>query len=148
MANWTRRITRLGCIFAFAAGTMVPAASAMDLEVAIAGLRSQNGSVLVALYKGSETYLKKGGYHQIVVIPADSALPMGVIRDLPPGRYAIAALHDENDNQKMDTRFRLPKEGFGFSNNVKVRFRAPSFADTMFEVGETGTRIEIEIRYR
>ena len=83
MANWTRRITRLGCIFAFAAGTMVPAASAMDLEVAIAGLRSQNGSVLVALYKGSETYLKKGGHHQVVVIPADSALPLGVIRDRP-----------------------------------------------------------------
>lgn len=148
MANWTRRIARLGCIFVFAVATMVPAASSIDLEVAIAGLRSQNGSVLVALYKGSETYLKKEGYHQIVVVPADSALPTGVIRGLPPGQYSIAALHDENDNQKMDTRFRLPKEGFGFSNNVNVRFRAPSFADTMFEVGETGTRIEIEIRYR
>ena len=98
--------------------------------------------------QGSETYLKKGGHHQVVVIPADSALPLGVIRDLPPGQYSIAALHDENDNKKMDTRFRLPKEGLGFSNNVKVRFRAPSFADTMFEVGEEHTRIEIEIRYR
>ncbi len=148
MANWTQRIARLGCIFLFAVATMVPAASAIDLEVVIAGLRSQNGSVLVALYKGPETYLKKGGHHQIVIIPADSALPLGVIRDLPPGRYAIAALHDENDNRKMDTRFRLPKEGLGFSNNVKVRFRAPSFADTMFEVGGERTRIEVEIRYR
>lgn len=148
MASRTGRLARLGCILAFAVASILPAASAMELEILVAGLRNQNGSVLVALYKDAETYLDEENYYRRVVIPADSASLLGVIRDLPAGVYAIAVLHDENDNNKMDTRFFLPREGYGFSNNVKVRFRAPSFADTRFEVGEKRTRLEIELQYR
>jgi len=36
---------------------------------------------------------------------------------IPPGTYAIACYHDENDNGKLDTNFLgIPKEGTGASN--------------------------------
>ena len=148
MAGRMGGIGRLGCVLAFAAAPLLPAASAMELEVLIAGIRNQNGSVLVALYKDAESYLDAEKFYRRVVIPADSASLLGIIRGLPAGMYAIAVLHDENDNNKMDTRFFIPREGYGFSNNVKPRLRAPSFADTKFEVGDKRTRLEIELQYR
>lgn len=148
MAKRTGRLARFVLWLALAAAPILPAASAMELEIVVAGLRNQNGSLLVALYKDAESYLNEEDYYRRVVIPANSASLLGVIRDLPAGVYAIAVLHDENDNNKMDTRFFIPREGYGFSNNVKVRFRTPSFADTSFEVGEKRIRLAIELQYR
>jgi uncharacterized protein (DUF2141 family) len=35
--------------------------------------------------------------------------------DIKPGKYAIAVIHDENCNGKLDTNmFGIPKEGYGF----------------------------------
>jgi uncharacterized protein (DUF2141 family) len=34
---------------------------------------------------------------------------------IKPGKYAIAVIHDENCNGKLDTNmFGIPKEGYGF----------------------------------
>ena len=50
------------------------------------------------------------------------------ITDLPDGEYAITLLHDENEDGVMNYNFiGLPKEGFGFSNNVYPGFSKPGF---------------------
>ncbi|MNC95537.1 hypothetical protein D3C83_126870 [compost metagenome] len=65
------------------------------------------------------------------------------------GSYAIAVLHDENENFKMDTSIiGIPKEGYGVSNNVKGRFGPPKFADARFRVTEASSMtIRIELIY-
>src|SRR3546814_5617415 len=71
-----------------------------------------------------------------------------VFKDLPPGRYAVLAYHDENGNGELDRRFgMIPTEGYGLSNNPKV-MGPPSFEDSAFEVpaGEP-TRVTLEMRY-
>ena len=68
--------------------------------------------------------------------------------DVKPGRYAIALLHDENDNGKADrAMMMIPTEGFGFSRDAKVRFGPPRFGDAAFEVA-AGTTEKIVIRMR
>ncbi len=53
--------------------------------------------------------------------------------DIPPGTYALAVIHDENMNGKLDTNWLgVPKEGYGFSNDVKAVRGAPSFSDASF----------------
>ena len=53
---------------------------------------------------------------------------------LASGNYAIAILHDENDDGKMNTNFLgLPKEGYGFSNNVMGTFGPPTFSKASFQ---------------
>ena len=48
----------------------------------------------------------------------------------------------------MDTGFLgRPKEGYGFSNNVKPRFKAPGFEEAKFPLGGRETAIQIRIRY-
>ena len=66
--------------------------------------------------------------------------------DLKPGRYAIAALLDQNKNQKLDTNMvGAPKERFGFSQNPRITFSAPNFAESAFEV-EANKKKVLEIR--
>ena len=40
--------------------------------------------------------------------------------NLPAGNYAVQVMHDENENNKLDTNFMgMPIEGYGFSNNPR-----------------------------
>ncbi len=53
--------------------------------------------------------------------------------DILPGTYALAVIHDENMNGKLDTNWLgIPIEGYGFSNDAKGLFGAPSFSAARF----------------
>lgn len=68
---------------------------------------------------------------------------------IPAGRYAVAVIHDENENHKLDRNFLgIPKEGFGFANNPKVTLSAPSFGTAATEVTCPETQIEIHLIYK
>ena len=53
---------------------------------------------------------------------------------LKEGTYTIAFYIDKNGNEKIDTNFLgVPKEQFGFSNDVMGRFGPPSFEAASFD---------------
>lgn len=71
-----------------------------------------------------------------------------IVRDIPPGLYAIQLFHDENGNGKVDRGlFGIPKEGVGFSNNYRISTHAPRFKDARFMVGAGETRMTISLQY-
>lgn len=79
--------------------------------------------------------------------PAQKAVVSVRFDGVPPGRYAVMAYHDANDNKKLDLRFGMfPKEGWGLSNNPKV-MGPPSFDASAFVVTEPGTQSAIEMHY-
>ena len=56
---------------------------------------------------------------------------------LPHGEYAISLFVDSNGNKKIDKNFLgIPKEQYGFSNNVMGRMSAPSFDQAKFTITE------------
>ena len=63
------------------------------------------------------------------------------------GRYAIALLHDENGNGKIDKALMIPREGFGFSRDAPLRMGPPSFKDAAFDVDAKGVNQSIRMRY-
>ena len=63
------------------------------------------------------------------------------------GHYAISVLHDENSNLKADFMLGMPREGFGFSRNAKVRFGPPKFSAASFPVGAGGTSQSLTMKY-
>lgn len=68
---------------------------------------------------------------------------------LPAGKYAVAVIHDENMNHKLDKNFLgIPREGFGFANNPKVLMSAPSFQAAATQVSCPVTEIEIRLIYK
>ncbi len=66
---------------------------------------------------------------------------------LPHGDYALAVIHDENGNGKLDTFAGIPREGFGFSRNAPVHFGPPRFAAAQFTLTGGSEAQRITMRY-
>ncbi len=104
-------------------------------------LRGTGGNVLLSLHN-EETFMKNP------LDAASSEIKGGkavfTFSGLEPGEYALIALHDKNDNKRMDFEpSGMPKEAFGTSNNVML-MGPPQWNDAKFEVGTT--TIDMEIR--
>jgi uncharacterized protein (DUF2141 family) len=68
--------------------------------------------------------------------------------DIPPGTYALAAIHDENMNGKLDANWLgAPTEGYGFSNDAKALLGAPSFSAARFRYDGQNLELAISLRY-
>jgi uncharacterized protein (DUF2141 family) len=68
--------------------------------------------------------------------------------DIAPGAYALAVIHDENMNGKLDTNWPgIPTEGYGFSNDAKALFSAPSFSAARFLYDGRSLDLTIGLQY-
>ncbi|MDT0575417.1 DUF2141 domain-containing protein [Croceicoccus sp. F390] len=118
-----------------------------DVVVNVTHMRSHDGKVVACLSSEAKIFPKcKGEHGRSLVLPADQADQIR-FSDVPPGRYALALLHDENGNGKIDKAMMIPREGFGFSRDAKVSFGPPSFSDAAFDVGANGAQQSIRMRY-
>ena len=130
-------------------GAAPPAPAKVEVQVAITGLRSTEGLVRACLTADRERFPSWRGADAVhaVTLPAAEAQRLA-FSDVSPGTYAIALLHDENGNGKADRVLgMMPREGFGFSRDAKVRMGPPDFADAAFAVGEVPVRQTIRMRY-
>ena len=66
---------------------------------------------------------------------------------LPRGEYAISLFVDSNGNKKLDKNFfGIPKEQYGFSNNVMGSMSPPTFDQAKFMIeGPTTQNIKLRI---
>jgi uncharacterized protein (DUF2141 family) len=81
------------------------------------------------------------------VVPAGGKIEIR-FTGVKPGNYAIALLHDENNNGKADRAMgMMPKEGYGFSRDAPVKMAPPKFTDAVFAIGEGVQRVTIKMRY-
>lgn len=118
-------------------------AAAANLTVNISEIEQGKGHVLVALYADSEAY-KSGKASFASKVKAGNEKETVVFENLPDGEYAIKMYQDENDNNKLDFNFMgIPKEGYGFSNNVGM-FGSPEYVEAKFSIKEN-TEIKIEL---
>ncbi|QIQ85239.1 DUF2141 domain-containing protein [Erythrobacter sp.] len=135
-----------------AAGTATLAASpaaADEVVITVTGLRSAEGTVRACMTTQEDIFpkcIKDPASHRTVVKAGETV----TIRftDVKPGNYAIALLHDENDNGKADRALgMMPKEGYGFSRDAPVRMAPPKFRDAVFEHKAGRQDLAIRMRY-
>ena len=132
------------------AGMVAMPVLAAELAIEIRGVRSGDGRLFVAVH-GSETS---------ATFPAGDGMVAGlnqrasagtlrfVLRDLPPGRYAVNAFHDENDNGELDTNLvGIPSEGYGFANDPGAAFGPPDFEAAAVTVGDTSEAAVLTLSY-
>lgn len=123
--------------------------SASTIRVTVQGVRNREGHVLLALFASPDGFPRDVDKAvQQMESHIDSNSVTFTIPDVPPGRYACSALHDKNDNRKMDTKFfGIPKEGYGFSQNARGRFGPPGFDKAAFDVTDETVTIAIDLVY-
>jgi uncharacterized protein (DUF2141 family) len=143
-------MTKLSLISALLAGlltTSTASAQNIDLTVKLTGVRSSNGNLRAGLYREAESFRKEEKALAIISVPANSGENTLIFNDIPPGRYAIMAYHDENADGRLNLRLGMfPTEGYGLSNTPKV-FGPPKFDDSAFNVDAANTQIEIPLTY-
>ena len=120
------------------------------ITVTITGLRNTKGAVLISLYNSGENFPRDAAKY--AVGKGKAAIVNGtatiIFKNQPYGKYAIAVLHDENNNLKMDTNFfGIPKEGYGFSNNARGTFGPPSYEKAAFNLNTPGMSITLKTSY-
>lgn len=67
---------------------------------------------------------------------------------LSPGRWAVAAYQDINDNGRLDMQpilfWELPAEPYGFSNDVG-RYGVPTFSGAAFDLPPAGATVDVRL---
>ncbi|BAI97729.1 conserved hypothetical protein [Sphingobium indicum UT26S] len=134
-----------------AAAAMAVAAAPPDmgqpLSMDVQGLRSARGNFLICVTRQAAHFpdCSKDPEGRHFTLPVTSgAVALG---RMEPGTYAIAIIHDENGNGKLDTFAGIPREGVGFSRNPAIRFGAPSFRSAQFAVTGAAVRQDIKVKY-
>jgi uncharacterized protein (DUF2141 family) len=122
------------------------------LRVHVDGLRNGNGVVGSVIFNSADGWPEdphKAFRRGPTPIPAGQRQATVVWEHLPPGDYAVAAIHDENRNAKLDRNLiSIPKEGFGFANNPHVGFSAPPFHAAVVHVRCPATETTIHLQYK
>lgn len=122
--------------------------SSAALEVDVQGLRSARGAIQLCVTADQGRFpdcaADRSARH--ITVPAGRS---GRIRieGLQPGLYAVALFHDENANGRLDKFAGVPREGLGFSNNPRIRFGPPSFAQARLAISGSDVSIPVRVRY-
>jgi uncharacterized protein (DUF2141 family) len=127
--------------------SILPCCAQSTLVVNIKNIKNKNGGILIGLYDSTSNFPRKVATSKVVKV-TDKDMEVS-FSDIRPGNYAVSVLHDENQNKDLDTnKVGIPKEGYGFSNNVMGVVGPPSFRKARFHVPTGDSAITIEMKYR
>jgi uncharacterized protein (DUF2141 family) len=120
------------------------------IHVKVLNIRNSTGNIACALFEsrdGFPTEYLHNATNVIVKKIRDKEARCDFV-DIPPGMYALVVVHDENMNGKLDTKWlRIPKEGYGFSNDARGVLGAPSFSAASFPYDGRNLNLTISLRY-
>lgn len=117
--------------------------SGITITVTIDNVKSDKGSVVLSLHT-EDTFMKGNGIKNTESKIKDGKITV-TFENVTPGEYAIMALHDENENQRMDFQENgMPLESYGVSNNT-MSFGPPQYGDAKFKVADKD--LELSIRF-
>lgn len=120
------------------------------VELHCVHFRNDNGYARIAVYNDPKTFCNESikPFKEVSGKIEHGECTVSIY-DLPDGDYALTLLHDENEDGVMNYNLLgLPKEGFGFTNNVLPGFSKPGFKACKISVS-AGTVVNqtIKVRY-
>ena len=118
-----------------------------ELAVDVSNLRSAKGMVRVCLTADPDNFPACVDDARATTRSIPATMTSIHFDGLPHGNYAVAVIHDENNNHKLDTFAGIPREGFGFSRNPSVTFGPPRFAAARFTLSSDADRQQVRMRY-
>jgi uncharacterized protein (DUF2141 family) len=119
-------------------------AEVVNIGVRVVKAEPATGTLEISLFNSAETFLKQP-YLQTSGPVNEDGTYNALFAKVPPGEYAVAVVHDENDNGELDNGFLgLGGEGYAFSNDARPLFGRPAFERAKFTV-EIDTSVEISL---
>ena len=136
-------------VFILILGSLTYAQSG-KIIVEIQEFKNTKGLARIVLFNQSEGFPSEYQFGiKSKSLNLDSTVISAVFDSVDYGEYALSVLHDENKNGKIDTNFiGIPREGYGVSNNINPKLRAPLFDEAMFLLNIPEIKINIILHYR
>jgi uncharacterized protein (DUF2141 family) len=119
-----------------------------ELKLELHGKGMAGNQIRIAVYSANqpEQFPSDDKFYKGVTSEAVAESLIVTVPDLPPGKYAVAAYVDNNKNGRQDKNFLgVPKEMYGFSNDVRGMFGPPDFAEASFDIGENAATKSIHL---
>jgi len=122
--------------------TQIGYSQTYNLNVTVSNFEKTIGTLLVSVYNQKDGYLQTGMEIKTLSVKVTKNTETVIFEKLPKGNYAVALYHDKNNDGKCNCNFLgIPKEGFGFSKNIKPVVSAPTFDDCKIELNKDKTII-------
>ncbi len=124
-------------------------ADGYTITVDVRTLRNHKGKVLGLLFDSSSGFPGSTGKAYAKARTSELEGGRATLRfsGVSAGVYAVAVIHDENENNRLDTNFiGIPKEGVGASNGARGTIGPPRWKDARFEVAKA-TRTFAVLQY-
>ena len=133
--------------FTLAQAPAAPTSNGCTLTLIVEGMSSDEGNLGVLIFNGPKGWAEdRTAALRDISIPAVKGTQTLKVPGLPPGKYAVALIHDLNKNHKLDKNFiGMPKEQWGMSNNPHATIKAPPIEKAMVVV-EKDTEIHIKLQ--
>jgi uncharacterized protein (DUF2141 family) len=117
-----------------------------DLTINVKGFPSNKGDAYIAIYRVSDDFPVFGKQYKGKTSSISGTASKVVFSNIPSGSYAVAVYHDKNNNKILDKNYLgIPIESYGFSNNARRTFSAPSFSEAAVVVN-TNKTINITVK--
>jgi uncharacterized protein (DUF2141 family) len=112
------------------------------LTIQVSGFRSSRGKALIAHFRAPASFPDGRGAWRRVAAPIRGGVARARFAGLPPGRYAVSVLHDEDGDRAMATNLiGMPREGYGVSRDAVRRLGPPRFDDAAFALASGGAEV-------
>lgn len=112
-----------------------------NLTLEVKGMHVLKGRLMIVVFTNKASFPEADQSLQQFTFPVKAKKMKLTLTQLTKHEsYAVAVYHDENNNEKLDKNmFGMPTERYGFSNNARGTFSAPSFeeAEIVFQKNKT-----------
>ena len=141
------RLTSFVAAMAFLASPAFSESSSTVL-IEVAGFKNTRGTLNCRLFTKAADFPDGEGIVTLRV-PITGPNTSCSFSNIEPGTYAVAVVHDENGNGKLDKNFvGVPSEGYGVSNNKTYALSAPKWDESSFMLGATERKaLLVKLRY-
>ena len=113
-------------------------AEKLNLTVAVSGFSSDTGKAYIGLFRKGDKFPEMSGQFIGKIIPIENKKAEISFNNLSENTYAIAVFHDKNKNGTLDKNMLgIPTENYGFSNNARETFSAPSFESAAVKLDQS-----------
>jgi len=131
---------------AVAVAALPLSAQAADVQITLTGVEARGGQMLVTLQNREEFMSPKGRFSAKADVRNAGTMTI-TFDDVPPGEYALSALHDENGDQQMQfAPSGMPAEGWAMHNGAALRAE-PTFDAVKLRITEGANQLREAMVY-
>ena len=120
--------------------------STRTLSIRVSGLKNQVSTLYVAVFDSAKGFPKPEHSRTTTTVPVNAESVEFSLSLPATSTTGIAVFQDLNGDGKLTkSRFGLPIEPYGFSNDARSTFGPPSFSQAAFQVSEKTPAMEISV---